>query len=257
MLEPFSLSGRTALITGATGGIGEATVRLFARAGASLILSSNEVERCAALAQTLTQEGAQAASLPVDLADLKAVRAMAEDAVARFGPVDVLISNGGMEGHVGPIGEASDAAVDTLFAVNLRSAMALTSVLAPAMAAQGRGSIVLVSSIAGLRGNKSIGLYAVAKAGLAQLGRNLAVEWGPSGVRVNTISPGLIRTPFARPILENPDYLPRRLSLTPLRRPGTAEEIAASILYLASDAGGFVTGHNLVVDGGTTISDGN
>lgn len=257
MIDPFRLDGRVALITGATGGIGAATVRLFARAGATLVLSSNETDRCAALADTLRGEGVQAHALPADLSDLAAVRAMATAAIDATGHVDILVCNGGMEGHVGPIGEASDDAVETLFTVNLKSAMALSGVLAPRMAMRGAGSIVLVASIAGLRGNKAIGLYGVAKAGLAQLGRNLAVEWGPHGVRANTLSPGLIHTPFARPILDNPDYLPRRLGLTPLRRAGEADEIAATILYLASDAAGFVTGHTLVADGGTTISDGN
>ncbi len=248
MNGPFSLAGRTALITGASGAIGAETAQLFAQAGADLILSSNEADRCARLAAEL---GAR--SVPADLADLGAVRVLATAA----GPVDILVCSGGMEGHVGPIGAASDDAVDTLLTVNLKSAMALTAALAPAMADRGAGSIVLVASIAGLRGNRAIGLYGIAKAGLAQLARNLAVEWGPSGVRANTVAPGLIDTPFARPILDNPDYLERRLSLTPLRRAGRAHEVAAAILFLASDAAGFVTGHTLVADGGTTISDGN
>lgn len=256
MLAPFDLSGRVALITGASGGIGEATARLFASAGADLILTSNEEARCRDVADSLVT-GRPAHVLTADLAEAGEVEMLAADAFRCFGHIDILICNAGIEGHVGPIGEASPEAVDRVLSVNLRSAMLLTSVIVPAMAARGSGNVVLVSSIAGLRGNKAIGLYAISKAGLAQLGRNLAVEWGPAGVRVNTISPGLVRTPFARPILDNPDYLPRRLQMTPLRRAGEPQEIAASILYLASDAAGFVTGHNLVVDGGTTISDGN
>ncbi len=257
MRDPFTLQDRVVLLTGATGGIGAVTARLMARAGARLVLSSDETDRCEALAASLRADGADARSLPADLADQQAVHAMAKAALDCFGGIDILVCNGGMEGHVGPIGEAGEAAIDRLLAVNLRSAMTLTAVIAPHMAGNGTGSIVLVASIAGLRGNKAIGLYGVSKAALAQLGRNLAVEWGPQGVRVNTLSPGLIRTPFARPILDNPDYLPRRLGLTPLRRAGEPEEIAATILFLASDASGFVTGHNLVADGGTTISDGN
>lgn len=257
MIDPFRLDGRVALVTGATGGIGAATVALFAQAGATLVLTSNEAEKCAAMAADLRAAGTTAYAIPADLSDQTAVRAMADAAVAQAGRVDILICNGGMEGHVGPIGEASAAAIDTLLGVNLLSAMTLTGALAPRMAANGGGSIVVVASIAGLRGNKAIGLYGVSKAALAQLARNLAVEWGPQGVRANTVAPGLTRTPFARPILENPDYLPRRLGLTPLRRAGEPEEIAAAILFLASDAGGFVTGHTLVADGGTTISDGN
>jgi NAD(P)-dependent dehydrogenase (short-subunit alcohol dehydrogenase family) len=257
MIDPFNLDGRVALVTGATGGIGTATVALFARAGATLVLTSNEADKCESMAADLRAAGTTAHAIPADLSDQPAVRAMAERAIALTGRVDVLICNGGMEGHVGPIGEASPGAIEKVLGVNLLSAMTLTGVLAPQMAANGAGSIVVVASIAGLRGNRAIGLYGVSKAALAQLARNLAVEWGPHGVRANTIAPGLTRTPFAKPILENPDYLPRRLSLTPLRRAGEPEEIAAAILFLASDAGGFVTGHTLVADGGTIISDGN
>ena len=202
----FSLAGRTALITGAGGGIGSATARMFAAAGASVVLSDQNVESCAALASELAAVGADATTLPADLTDQAMVRAMAEQSLA-LGPIDILVCNGAIEGHVGPIGEASDVASDRLLAVNLRSAMTLASVLAPAMASRKRGSIVLVASIAGVRGNKAIGLYGLSKAGLIQLARNLAVEWGPHGVRANSISPGLIRTLFARPILDDEDYL--------------------------------------------------
>lgn len=257
MIDLFRLDGRTALVTGATGGIGAAIVTLFAEAGASLVLTSNEAEKCEAVAAELRGAGTPAWAIPADLRDQVAVRAMAEQAVALAGRIDVLVCNAGMEGHVGPIGDAALPDIEALLGVNLISAMTLTSALAPHMAANGTGSIVVVASIAGLRGNKAIGLYGVSKAALAQLARNLAVEWGPRGVRANTIAPGLIRTPFAKPILENPEYLPRRLTMTPLRRAGEPAEIATAILFLASDAGGFVTGHTLVADGGTTISDGN
>ena len=257
MINLFTMTGKVVLLTGAAGGIGEATARMLAQAGAELVLTDIRPEALEALATELRLGGALVHTLPCDLAQPASVRELAREAMAIAGGVDVLICNGGMEGHVGPLGEASDAAIDVLLSVNLRSAMTLSAELAPGMANRGRGAIVLVASIAGLRGNKAIGLYGVAKAGLIQLARNLAVEWGPSGVRANAISPGLTATPFAKPILESADYLPRRLSLTPLRRAGQAEEIAASILFLASDASGFITGHNLIADGGTTISDGN
>lgn len=255
--DPFSLSGRTALITGASGGIGSAAARRFAAAGASLVLSSDDAQGCEALAAELRETGTHVTAITADLAQAAQVKALAREAEAAAGRIDVLVCNAGIEGHVGPIGDADAEAARRVFAVNVESAMLLTAALAPAMARAGTGSIVLVSSIAGIRGNRAIGIYGMSKAALAQLARNLAVELGPSGVRVNAISPGLVRTPFARPILSDPVYLERRLGLTPLRRAGEPDEIAASILYLAGDASGFVTGHNLVVDGGTTISDGN
>jgi NAD(P)-dependent dehydrogenase (short-subunit alcohol dehydrogenase family) len=141
--------------------------------------------------------------------------------------------------------------------INLKSTLDLSTRVIAGMADRGGGSVILMSSIAGLRGNKSIGLYALSKAGLAQLARNLAVEWGPKGVRVNAISPGLIRTPLAAQMLADEAFMTRRLSLTPLRRVGDPGEVAGVAVMLASRAGGFITGQNLVVDGGTTISDGN
>lgn len=125
------------------------------------------------------------------------------------------------------------------------------------MADGGGGSVVLMASIAGVRGNKSLGLYGLSKAGLAQLARNLAVEWGPANIRVNAISPGVIDTEFARPLTDNPEVLQRRLALTPLRRVGRPEEVAALAMLLAAPGGAFISGQNLIVDGGTTIGDGN
>ncbi len=133
----------------------------------------------------------------------------------------------------------------------------LTSLVVPGMAERGEGSVILMSSLAGLRGNKGIGLYGISKAGCAQLARNLAVEWGPRNVRVNAISPGLIDTDFARPFKGDDQLLRRRLAATPLRRMGRAEEVAGVALLLAAPAGGFIAGQNIVVDGGTLISDGN
>jgi NAD(P)-dependent dehydrogenase (short-subunit alcohol dehydrogenase family) len=151
--------------------------------------------------------------------------------------------------------DATDAEYDAIMRINLRSAVQLTNRVTPAMAERRDGSVILTSSLSGLRGNARIGVYALSKAALAQHARNLAVELGPRNVRVNAISPGLIRTEFATPILGNEEGLKKRLEKTPLRRVGEAREIAGAAVFLASAAGAFVTGHNLVVDGGTLISD--
>jgi len=161
--------------------------------------------------------------------------------------------------HAGPggaAGQASDDDWQRVFDVNLRGAARFADRLLPAMADGGGGSVVLMASIAGLRGNGRIGLYGLSKAALAQLARNLAVEWGPRGVRVNAVSPGLVRTPLAAPLLEDAAFLQRRLAATPLRRVGEPHEVAGVVAMLASAAGAFITGQNIVVDGGTLISDG-
>jgi len=145
---------------------------------------------------------------------------------------------------------------DRVMALNLRSQVVLCNLALPHIAARGGGAAVLMASLSALRGNGAINAYALAKAGVAQLARNLAVEWGPRGVRVNALSPGLIRTPLSEPLLADERFMARRMAMTPLRRPGEVEEVAGAALFLASRAGGFVTGQNLVVDGGTLISDG-
>ncbi|PWU32004.1 short-chain dehydrogenase, partial [Pseudomonas sp. RW407] len=192
-----------------------------------------------------------------DLRDRRAVDELAGQALARLGGLDALVCNAGVAPHMGPIAKASDTDWELTLTVNLRSALWLANALLPAMAARGGGSVVLMASIAGVRGNRGLGLYGLSKAGLAQLARNLAVEWGPANIRVNAISPGVIHTEFARPLTDNPEVMQRRLALTPLRRVGRPEEVAALALLLAAPGGAFISGQNLIVDGGTTIGDGN
>lgn len=248
----FDLTGRTALVTGATQGLGLAITQALAGHGARLIVSDRDVAACERTATELQRAGHEAMAISADLASAEAIDALCEAA----GPVDVLVCNAGVQGPAGPIASATDADWQQVMNINLRAAVRLSSRLIPGMAARGGGSVILMSSIAGLRGNRAIGLYGLSKAALAQLARNLAVEWGPRGVRVNAVSPGLVRTPLAAQLLADEVFMARRLQATPLRRVGEPHEIAGVVLMLASRAGGFVTGHNLVVDGGTTISDG-
>lgn len=252
----FDLTGKVALVTGATGGLGSAIAQALADHGAMVLVSDLDASACERQAEQLRAAGGMAQALPGDLSRLQGARLLAASALELCGRVDVLVCNAGVQGPAGPLAQITDEDWQHVMNVNLRSAVELTTELLPAMAAQGSGSVLLMSSIAGLRGNKAIGLYGLSKAALAQMARNLAVEWGPYGVRVNAISPGLIRTPLAAGLIDNADFLPRRLSLTPLRRVGEPYEIAGVAVMLASAAGGFITGHNLVVDGGTTISDG-
>lgn len=253
----FSLAGKCALVTGATRGIGLAIARAYGQAGARVAISSENLEDCQEVAAALAREGIDAWPVSADLSQQADVDALAAAVIDRFGGLDALVCNAGIAPHMGPLASASAADWEATLTVNLRSAVWLTSALLPAMAARGGGSVVLMASIAGVRGNKALGLYGLSKAALAQLARNLAVEWGPANVRVNAISPGVIHTDFARPLTEMPLVMEKRLALTPLRRVGTPEEIAGLALLLAAPAGGFITGQNLIVDGGTTIGDGN
>jgi NAD(P)-dependent dehydrogenase (short-subunit alcohol dehydrogenase family) len=248
----FDLTGRTALVTGATQGLGLAIVQALASHGARLIVSDRDAAGCDRTATEVHQSGHEAMAIAADLARAESIDALCDAA----GPVDVLVCNAGIQGPAGPIAAATDADWQQVMDINRRAAVRLSSRLIPDMAARGEGSVILMSSIAGVRGNRAIGLYGLSKAALGQLARNLAVEWGPQGVRVNAVSPGLVRTPLAAQLLADDAFMPRRLRATPLRRVGEQHEIAGVVVMLASRAGGFVTGHNLVVDGGTTISDG-
>lgn len=240
-----------ALVTGSTRGIGRAIAKGLAAQGARVVISSEDAADTARVTAELGQPGHAC-----DVADDAALARLVDFAVAELGGIDLLVCNAGITGRAGPFATIDMADHDRVMAINLRSQVVLCNLALPHIAARGGGSVVLVSSLAGLRGNGAINAYALAKAGVAQLARNLAVEWGPRGVRVNAVSPGFIATDLSQPLLGDPAFMARRMAQTPLRRPGKAEEVAGAVLFLASAAAGFVTGHNLVVDGGTLVTDG-
>ncbi|KAF1017970.1 MAG: Short-chain reductase protein NovJ [Paracidovorax wautersii] len=252
----FDLRGKVALVTGAAGGLGASCAQALAAQGAQVIVCDRLRSSCEEQALALRAAGGDALALPADLADLASIPELGRAALAWRCRLDVLVCNAGIQGPHGPLAAVDNTQWQSVMDVNLRSAAVLANAVLPAMATQGTGSVILMSSIAGLRGNKSIGLYGISKAALAQLARNLAVEWGPAGVRVNAVSPGLIRTPLANELLDRPDFMRQRVALTPMRRVGEPHEVAGAVVMLASQAGAFITGHNLVIDGGTTISDG-
>ncbi len=251
----FSLAGKRALVTGASQGIGQAIAMEFARGGADVAISSNEANACESTAREVAVAGVRTLAVPADQGVRGEIEALYETVTAAWGGIDILVCNAGVNTHEGPLTEIGDDAFNRMMSVNVSGVLNLCRLFIPQMAARRDGSVIVISSIAGLRGNRRIGAYGISKAANAQLARNLAVEWGPHNVRVNAISPGLIQTAFAAPILQDEDYLPLRLQRTPLRRAGRPEEIAGAAVFLASPAGAFVNGHNLVVDGGTLIGD--
>lgn len=252
----FDLRGQVALVTGAAGGLGRAISLAFAAHGADLVLADREGPSAERIAAECRAGGVRAQAIAADLGRPEQVARLAQEAQAAFGHVDVLVCNAGMQGPAGRLHDVAREDWDAVFEVNLASAHALTSALVPSMARRRHGCVILMSSIAASRGNQAIGLYAMTKAALAQLARNLAVEWGPSGVRANAIAPGLIRTPLAAGLMENEAFMARRLAATPLRRIGEPHEVAGVAVMLAAAAGAFITGQTLAVDGGTLISDG-
>ncbi|MEL1251068.1 SDR family NAD(P)-dependent oxidoreductase [Aurantiacibacter gilvus] len=251
MTSPFDLSGKRAIVTGSTRGIGRAIAEAFLAAGAQVLVSSESVEDTETVSRELGQPGI-AADVTID-GDLET---LVDFALSEFDGIDILVCNAGITGKPGPFASVEMDDFDRVMALNLRSQVMLANLALPHIAAGGGGAAVLMSSISALRGNGAINAYALSKAGVSQLARNLAVEWGPRNVRVNAIAPGFIATDLSRPLLENEAFMARRMAMTPLRRPGQPEEVAVAAQFLASDAGSFVTGQTLVVDGGTVITDG-
>jgi len=251
----FDLSGRVAVITGSSRGIGRAIAERFAEHGAKVAISSRKLEPCQAVANVLNaRHGAGTAiAVAANISSKAALQHLVDEAAAKLGPIDVLVCNAASNPYYGPMAGIADEQFRKVLDNNILSNHWLIGMVAPGMCARRSGSIVIVSSIGGLRGSPVIGAYCISKAADLQLARNLAVEYGPHNVRVNCIAPGLIKTDFARALWEDEPMLAQRSAATPLRRIGEPDEIAGAAVFLASPAGSFVTGQTIVVDGGVTI----
>jgi len=254
----FDLTGKVALVTGSTKGIGKAIAEEMARQGATVVISSRKADACERVAGEINAERAgepgRAVAIAAHIGERTALEQLVNETRERAGAVDILVCNAAVNPYFGPSKDIPDAAFDKVMDVNIRSNHWLCHLVLPEMVERRDGVILVVSSVGGLRGSTDLGAYCISKAADLQLVRNLACEYGPHNVRVNAISPGLIRTDFARALWENPDNLARRTSRDPLRRIGEPEEIAGSAVFLASRAGSFVTGQNFVIDGGATIA---
>ncbi len=249
----FDLTGKVALITGSTRGIGLSIAENFAMQGAKVVISSRKAEECEKVAARLQAADHQAIAVPCDVGKNDQQKRLVETVLAKWGRIDSLVCNAATNTHFGPMGKASDEAYDKIMSVNVKSVWQLTSLVIPQMAARKDGTVIIVGSIAGLKGNPLLGLYGVGKAALFSMVRNLAAEWGPSNVRVNAIAPGLVKTDFAKALWENDALRAAREAATPLRRIGDPDDIGGIAVMLAARAGAFMTGQVLVADGGVTI----
>ncbi len=254
MQDMFNLEGKVAVVTGSSRGIGRATVEAMARAGARVVVSSRSQADCDAVAAGIRAAGGQALAVVADIASRESLQALVGAANAAWGGIDVLVTNAASNPYSGPLAQLPDEAFDTFMRDNVRSSLWLAGMVLPGMAQRGGGSMVIVSSILGLRANTSSGAYGLSKAADMQLARSLAVEYGKRGVRVNCIAPGLIKTDFSRRLWSNDAVRTHVEALTPLGRLGECDDIAGLAVFLASRAGAFITGQTIVADGGMGIA---
>ena len=251
MSSLFDLTGKVAVVTGSSKGIGRSIAERMAEHGAKVVISSRKADACEEVAQAITDRGGQAAVIPCHVGRKEELQGLVDKTVARWGGIDILVCNAAVNPYYGPSAGISDEAFDRVMGTNVRSNLWMANMVAPIMVERGGGSITIISSIGGFIGSATLGTYGISKAADMQLARCLAVEWGPRNVRANCIAPGLIRTDFARALWENPENYRKRTRTTPLQRIGEPDEIAGAAVMLAAPAGRFITGQTIVIDGGT------
>jgi NAD(P)-dependent dehydrogenase (short-subunit alcohol dehydrogenase family) len=252
----FDLTGRVAIVTGSSRGIGRAIAERLAEHGANVVISSRKAAACAETADAINTKLGRPAAKPIaaNISSKEELQGLVDQTIRAFGRIDILVCNAASNPYYGASIGISDDQFRKILDNNILANHWLIHMAAPGMIERKDGSIIIVSSIGGLKGSSVIGVYNVSKAADLQLARNLAVEWGKHNVRVNCIAPGLVRTDFARALWENPQTLKTVTALTPLGRIGEPDEIAGAAVYLASRAGSFTTGQTIVVDGGSTIA---
>src|SRR5215831_11539129 len=249
----FDLTGKVAIVTGSSKGIGKSIAMHLALSGAKVVVSSRKAPVCEQAAAEIKQAGGHAIVVPCNISDKAQCENLITETRKQLGPVDVLVCNAGSNPYYGPNEKLPDEVFMKVMQNNILSNMWLINLCLPDMRAKKDGSIMIVSSIGGIRASTVIGAYCISKAADMQLARNLAAELGPDNIRINTIAPGLVRTDFARALWEDPAYLDKRLEGAPLRRIGEPDDIGGIAVMLAGKAGAFITGQTIIADGGVTI----
>lgn len=250
----FDLTGKVAVITGSSRGIGRSIAENLAAAGAKVVISSRKAGPCEEVAAAIRAGGREAIAIPANISDRAQLEALIAGTRKAFGRVDILVCNAASNPYYGPMTGLSDEAFDKIMHNNVLSNIWLCNLVLPEMAERRDGAVIIVSSIGGLKGTPIIGAYGISKAADMALCRNLAVEWGKHNIRVNCIAPGLVKTDFARALWEDEAQRKAREAETPLGRIGDPDDIGGIAVLLASRAGAFITGQAIVADGGVTIT---
>jgi NAD(P)-dependent dehydrogenase (short-subunit alcohol dehydrogenase family) len=255
MTDPFDLTGKVAIVTGSSRGIGKAIAEQLAARGARVVVSSRKQDACETVASAINaQHGAgRAVAIAASISSKEALEDLVERTHAELGPIDILVCNAASNPHYGSLDTIDDAMFRKTLENNILSNHWLIQLALPDMRAKKDGAIVVISSIGGLRGSTVLGAYTITKAADIQLVRNYAVENGGHGIRVNGIAPGLVKTDFAKALYENPAAEKAAVARTPMGRLGVPNDIAGAAVFLASPAASWLTGQTLVVDGGSTV----
>jgi len=249
----FDLTGKTAVITGSSRGIGKAIALRMAEHGARVVVSSRKIEACETVVRTITDAGGQAIAQACNIGRKEDLQALVDAANRSWGGIDILVCSAGVNVYSGPTDQMPDDAYDRVMNANVKSQFWLCNMVLPDMARRGGGSVILISSIGGLQGSDRLGVYCLSKAAEMQMARNIALEYGPRNIRANCIAPGLIRTDFSRALWDDPAFHKQAVLEAPLQRIGEPDDIAAAAVFLAGPGGAFMTGQTLVIDGGRLI----
>ena len=255
----FDLSGKTAIVTGSSRGIGKAIVEQLAAHGANVVVSSRKAGPCEEVAASINAthgsngKSPRAIAIPANISSKADLQRLVDQTNEAFGQIDIVVCNAASNPYYGPMAGIADDAFAKILQNNIISNHWLISMVAPQMRARQSGNITIISSIGGIKATDVIGAYNISKAADMQLARNLALEFGGDGVTVNCIAPGLIKTDFARALWEDPKILKQATTHSCLKRIGEPDEIAGMAVFLASRAGGFTTGQTFVIDGGATV----
>jgi NAD(P)-dependent dehydrogenase (short-subunit alcohol dehydrogenase family) len=246
------LPGKVALVTGGSAGIGEAIAKTFAREGARVVITGRRQEELDRVVQDIDRQNGAAVAIAGSVTDDRHARAAVNKAIQHYGTLDVLVNNAGVGEFGRRLHELDDETWSRVLDVNLTGVFRMTRAAVSEMMKRGRGSIVNISSIASLIGIPLLPAYAASKGALDALTRAIAIDYAQDGIRCNVVNPGLIATPMAAPLMADREQLDPILSHYPIRRPGTPEEVADMVLYLASDEAAWVTGGTFTIDGGMT-----
>jgi NAD(P)-dependent dehydrogenase (short-subunit alcohol dehydrogenase family) len=255
MTDPFDLTGKVAVVTGSSRGIGRAIAEQLAARGARVVISSRKQDACEEVAGSINSAhgSGRAVAIAASISSKDALQELAERTRAELGPIDILVCNAASNPHYGSLDTIDDAMFRKTLENNILSNHWLIQLALPDMRAKKDGAIVVISSIGGLRGSSVLGAYTITKAADIQLVRNYAVENGRHGIRINGIAPGLVKTDFAKALYENPEAEKAAVARTPMGRLGVPDDIAGAAVFLSSPAASWLTGQTLVVDGGSTV----